>query len=607
MVLQREQPVKIWGWADKGETVEINFQKKQYKITAGENGNWQLVLPPMKAGGPYSMQINEIELNNILIGDVWLCSGQSNMELPVRRVMDLYKKEVETYANNQIRHIKIPLAYNFHAPQPDIQPAFWKELNPENALDFSAVAYFFAKDLYEKTNVPIGLINSAVGGSPAEAWISEENLKHFPKYLNEKRICESDEYIANTKKLDNQETHLWNEVARRSDAGLNEQPKWNLPEYGDSAWNSIDLFDTSWSSDGVNPINGTHWFRKEFDIPKEQTGKKTVLRMGCVVDADSVFVNGVCIGTTSYQYPPRIYQIPENLLKEGKNSITVHLISYSGYPHFVKDKPYKLVFEDTEISLEGSWKYRQGAQMPARKEQTFFQYKPGGLYNGMIAPLENYAVKGVLWYQGESNIGRYNDYYDLMSALIVDWRSHWNKEDMPFLIVQLANFMQAYNYPTESNWAGLRDVQLQLSRNIPNVGLAVTIDIGEWNDIHPLNKKDVGKRLSLQAQRIAYNDKTLVADGPVYESMKITPGKIILSFKEGTNNLLPVDKLNGFAIAGEDGVYQWAEATIESNRVVVWNNNIPYPKKVRYAWADNPEGANLKNTAGLPASPFETK
>ena len=603
MVLQREQPIKIWGWSDPEEKIELEFLKKKYSTKADKEGNWSIALPATKAGGPYPMKINDIQLEDILIGDVWLCSGQSNMETPISRVMDLFEKEILSYSNPMIRHIKVPLSYNFHGPQNDIKQASWKPVTQEHVMSLAAVPYFFAKSLYEATGVPIGLINSSVGGSPAEAWISESGLKEFPYYINDKKICESDTYIIETEQLQNLRNRLWSKTLNEGDPGVS--GKWFQSAFDDSKWETTDLF-SNWGSDGLNPINGSFWFRKDINIPAHLAGQKATIRLGCIVDADSVFVNGTFVGTTSYQYPPRIYQIPENLLKEGQNNITIRLISHGGYPHFVEDKPYKIIWEDEEINLEGDWKYTVGNRMLSMPPGVTFHYKPTGLYNAMIAPVQNLSLKGVVWYQGEANTGRYNEYYNLVSTLINDWRTLWNRPDLPFLIAQLPNFMRSYDYPTESQWAGLRNAQLKLSQDIPFTGLTVAIDLGEWNDIHPLNKKDVGNRLSLQAQKIAYGKK-IIADGPVYEGMKIEGGKIILSFKDGTGDFMPVKELKGFAIAGKDEKYKWANAIIDNKKIIVWNDEISNPVKVRYSWANNPEDANLKNKSGLPASPFETE
>ncbi|MDR0834449.1 MAG: beta galactosidase jelly roll domain-containing protein [Candidatus Symbiothrix sp.] len=609
MIVQRDAPIKVWGWAAPNEKIDLEFNKAKYQAVADTDGNWLVQIPAQKAGGPYTMTLkatNTLTVKNILVGDVWICSGQSNMETPISRVMSMFGDEINACSNPNIRYVKIPLTYNFHAPQTDVPPCHWVDVTPATAQDFSAVAYFYAKEMYEKTGVPVGIINSSVGGSPAEAWISEEALQPFPALINDKRICESDEFVAEMQKLGSLPGRRWQTVLNAQDKGLNGAIQWSSPACNDQDWATTDLLDNSWGREGRYPANGVFWFRKEVEIPATWAGQAALLFMGRIVDADSVFVNGVFVGTTGYQYPPRNYAVPQGVLKAGKNLVTVRLVSQGGFPEFVKNKPYKLVFNNQEISLEGQWKYKTGALMPAAPGGGItFQYKPVGLYNAMIYPLKNFATKGFLWYQGESNTGRADEYYDLMSALISDWRHLW-KTESPFLIVQLANFMEPALLQQNSGWAELRNVQLELSKTIPNTGLAVAIDVGEWNDIHPLNKKDVGKRLALQARKLAYGEK-IIADGPVYESYKMEGNKIVVTFKNGTNDLKPVDELKGFAVAGTDGIFKLAKATIQGNQVLVWNDEVSTPAAVRYAWANNPEGANLYNKEGLPASPFQTK
>ncbi len=620
MVLQQQQPISLWGWADPGETVTISFLKKSYHTTADVNGKWKITLPALKAGGPHTMQINDTQLKDILIGDVFLCSGQSNMELPISRVTDLFREEVKHYSNPMIRYVKTPLSYNFHGPQEDVNPVSWKALTPENAMSYSALVYFFARDLYDAEKVPIGIINSSVGGSPVEAWISEEGLKPFPKYLNDRQTYRSDTYLADLRKTERKRRDLWNNTLYRQDAGLYQSPRWYAADYNDTSWQQTDLFDTSWNNNGLNPENGSFWFRKEFNLSQSQATQNAVLRLGCIVDADSVYVNGTFVGTTSYQYPPRIYTLPQGLLKPGKNTVTIRLISYDGRPHFVRDKPYKIIFNHSadndnkginpnnteEIVLTGNWKYQRGAPMPALPGETFLQYKPTGLYNAMIAPLQNFKFKAALWYQGESNTGKYNEYSLLLSSLIADWREKLNNPSLPFFIAQLPNFMEPSNHPTESQWSELRDVQLQVARNVPDTWMSVNIDLGEWNDIHPLNKKDVAKRLSLLVQKHVYGNKNIISSGPLYKSKSIEGNQIILSFEEGTDDLEENSDLKRFSIAGADGKFKWAKARTEGNKVIVWNEEINNPVMVRYAWENNPEGANLRNKAGLPASPFRT-
>lgn len=604
MVLQQNYPITLWGWAEKQENISVSFLDNVFKTCADEHGNWQIHIPPVSAGGPYNMQINDISLQNILIGEVWLCSGQSNMELPVSRVMELYAKEVNEYSNHLIRHFKVPLNYNFQQPQMDIKPSYWQELTPHSALSFSALAYFFAKDLYKKLKVPIGIINASVGGSPAEAWISESGLKSFPHYLMEKKIFESNAFRNQIQNLNREESIRWNDLVSKNDPGINEFIKWFEAGYDDKKWNEIDLFDNSWGNDGVNPENGTYWFRKSFYLENIPLNDNAILRLGCIVDADSVFVNGYFVGSTSYRYPPRIYNIPKNLLKKGANNITVRVFSFSDRPHFVKEKPYELTFQNNKIDLKGKWRYRQGIQMPKLNQQVFFQYKPVGLYNAMIAPIEKFAVKGVLWYQGESNTNRFNEYYNLMSALITDWRNAREQPFMPFLLVQLPNYMESTIFTAESEWSELRYAQLLVSENIPSTGLAVTIDIGEWNDIHPLNKKEVGRRLSLQAQRVAYDMKEVIANGPQVSRITKIRNKVIIEFKKDGEELQKIKKVHGFAVAGKDGLFFGANAKVENNKVIIKSMCVRKPLKIRYAWADNPVNANLKNKSGIPASPF---
>ncbi len=496
MVLQREQPVKIWGTADAGEAVTVKLQKKTYHATADADGRWSILLPPQKAGGPYRMQINDIELDNILIGDVWLCSGQSNMELPVRRVTDMFAREIRNYDNEKIRHIIVPKEYNFHAPQADLSSASWKPLTQENVMEFSALAYFFAKEMYEKTGVPVGLINSSWGGTPVEAWISEEGLKEFPLYINAKRLYEDDAYCRHIKKLECENFHRWNRALYLGDAGLHEPTPWYAAGYDDNSWQTVNMFSQSWGNNGLNPIGGSHWLRQNIEIPQTWTGKEATLRLGCIVDADSVYVNGVFVGTTGYQYPPRIYRIPAGVLKSGKNNITVRIISNGGQPSFVQEKPYKIICGNEEVNLKEEWKYRLGAPMPPAPDMMFFCYKPICLYNAMIAPLQNYSVKGAIWYQGESNVARRNEYTALLTAMIADWRRTFNQPQLPFYIVELADFLPKEDIRGRREWAEMRQEQAKAASANTNTYLIQNSDLGEWNDIHPLDKKTLGKRVA---------------------------------------------------------------------------------------------------------------
>jgi sialate O-acetylesterase len=547
-----------------------------------------------------------VTIHDILVGDVWVCSGQSNMELPMKRVAPIYEAEIANSANPFIREFHVPQVYDFRQPLKDVRSGSWKSANPENVLDFSAVGYFFGKEIYDMYKVPVGLINASLGGSPAEAWMSEDALKEFPTYYKEAQRFKDDALIKNIESEDNRRIGDWYHRLTEKDEGFkNPRKPWTDPALNTDKWSTMTI-PGYWANTRLGVVNGVVWFRREFDVPASAAAKQAELILGRIVDADSVYVNGMFVGTTSYQYPPRRYDVPPNVLKEGRNTIVVRVISNAGLGGFVPDKQYEIIVDNESIDLKGLWRYCPGARMEPLASQTFIRWKPLGLYNGMIAPLLNSRIKGVVWYQGESNADRPGDYRELFSTLIRDWRKNWGQGDFPFLFVQLPNFMEARSEPSQSNWALLREAQLK-TLALSNTAMAVTIDIGEWNDVHPLDKKDVGKRLALAARRLAYGDARVVSSGPIYHSMKIVGNRIIVLFDDvGTGLVARGGKLGSCAIAGNDRKFVWASAKIENDQVVVWSDQISNPVAVRYAWADNPEGADLYNREGLPASPFRT-
>jgi len=608
MILQRDIPVKIWGWAAAGEKVALHFSGKSFETVTAADGNWQIKLPAQKAGGPFEMEIagsNSILLKDILFGDVWLCSGQSNMETTMSRVSPLYGKEIETCANPNIRLFQVPVRWNYNNPQQDIQGGKWEEANPQNILKYTAVGYFFARDLYTKYKVPIGIIQCAAGGSSAESWISEESLKAFPEQYKIAKQLSDTIYMKNLLANEKEAQYKWFDELGKSDLGRKATP-WFNPSLDDSMWSSYQL-PSSFAEAGMDFRHGVVWFRKEIDLPESCSGKQALLELGRIVDSDSVFINGKFVSTTGYQYPPRRYTVAPGILTAGKNNITVRVVSQSGIGAFIQEKPYQLSVEAQAFDLKGSWKYRIGAKCGPCPTATFFPGKPLGLYNAMLSPIVNYTLKGMVWYQGESNAERAVEYKSVLSTLIGEWRILWGQGNFPFLFVQLPDFMEPKNEPSEGDWATLRHQQLK-TLSMPNTAMVVTIGLGEKNDIHPLRKKEVGQRLALAAEKLAYNEKKLVASGPVYQSMKVKGNKVELSFSDCGSGLTTNDgmELKHFAIAASDGKYAWAKAKISGKKVIVWNDGIPNPVSVRYAWADNPEGANLYNQEGLPASPFAT-
>lgn len=613
MVLQRNKQINIWGWAKPGEMVTVNFLGKSYTAVADHLGKWKVILSPMNAGGPYTMEIkcqhDTVQIKDILIGDVWVCSGQSNMVLPMERVIDLYPGEFDDCNIPFIRQFTVPDRYNFKGPQEELEGGTWDVLSKETLLKFSAVGYFFAKALYKKYNVPIGLIKACVGGTPIEAWMSNDIVYKFIENPDEFEKLKDDSYIESVSKEQEAKIKAWFDYLDAHDIGLNSKPPFFDENCSTSDWKVVTI-PATWKEMGLDSTIGVVWFRKEIDMPSYMIGKPAKLYLGTIVDSDFTYVNGKLVGSTSYRYPPRKYNIPAGLLKEGKNTIVVRVICNDGNGEFVKGKEYKIFTEDCKIDLKGQWLCKVGVKNPEPlPQQTFWQYKPTGLYNGMIAPLLNYSIKGIIWYQGESNTDRPEGYCKKLCDLIEDWRKKWGDSSLPFLYVQLANFMEPKPQPCDSNWARLREEQRRVLLHLENVGMAVAIDLGEWNDLHPSNKKDVGERLALLAQKVAYGEKDLVASGPIYKSMKIEGNKIILEFSEVGSGLIAKgdSTLKHFAIAEKDKRFVWANAVIEGNKVIVWNDSIKNPVYVRYAWADNPEDANLYNKEGLPASPFTTE
>ena len=611
MVLQRDADVSVWGWAAPREAVSVTFLGQTYRATAGADGKWAVKLPRLKAGGPFEMNVaasNRLVVKNILVGDVWLCSGQSNMELPMARVRDKYPAEVANATNPYIRQFDAPMTYVFKGPQADLPGGAWAAADPQTVLKFSAIGYFFAKELYARYKVPIGLIKAAVGGTPAEAWLSPEALKAFPPQQQLAEKYKDSTLVAGIKQQEQAVTTAWYRQLHQADLGeARGQQPWYAPAYDASSWKTMQI-PGYWADQGLGPVNGVVWFRKEIDVPAGMVGPAARLELGTIVDADSVYLNGRFVGTTSYQYPPRKYDLPAGVLQPGKNVLVVRVINSSGRGGFTLDKKYQLTAGGQALDLRGPWQYQLGTTAQPLPGTTTFQYQPGGVYNGMISPLLPHAIKGVIWYQGESNTARSVDYQAQFTSLIADWRKHFNQPKLPFLYVQLANFMGVKEQPSESSWAQLRDIQRRVLA-VPNTAMAVITDVGEWNDIHPLDKQTPGHRLALAAQKVAYGDAKVVASGPLFQGVQTTGNKATLSFASTGGGLVAKggEPLKGFAVAGPDKKFVWAQARVEGNKVVVWSDRVPKPVAVRYAWADNPEGANLYNKEGLPASPFTTE
>lgn len=609
MVLQRDVPVNIWGWAGANEKLAVRFNNKLYKTKASAAGKWQVQLPPTKAGGPYAIDImasNTIHLRDILFGDVWFCSGQSNMVHQLELHNITYAKDIAEANYPQIRQFWIPTLTGLLGPQNNLPDGYWKPATNPDIQKFSAVAYFFALDIYQRYHVPIGIINASVGGTPAEAWTSEEGLKDFETIYKTIQQNKDTAYVNST----NRAAAAAPRRNSTADEGINGTIKWFDLNYTPAAWRNINV-PGYWEDQGIRDLDGIVWYRKEVDIPLAMSGKAARVFLGRIVDADELYINGKRVGNTTYQYPQRRYTVPEGILKAGKNIFVVRVTNNNGKGGFVPGKP-NCIFSGTDtVDLKGTWQYKVGSVTEPVVPGSFVagvnaQNQPAALYNAMVAPITPYTIKGALWYQGEANTGRAAEYTKILTALISDWRAQFKQPGLPFLYVQLPGFMD-YNYlPSQSQWAQLREAQLK-TLQVPNTAMAVAIDLGEWNDIHPDNKKDVGLRLSMAARKMVYGEN-IIASGPIFQSAVRDNNKLVITFTETGSGLITNDgeEPGDIAVAGADKKFVWARARIEGDKLIVWNDAVKEPVYVRYAWADNPVHANLYNKEGLPASPFRS-
>jgi len=604
-ILQREQPLTLWGNAEPGEAITLSVDGATVaKTQADEKGKWQLNGQAYAAGGPHKMTLvghNRVELSDVYFGDVWLASGQSNMELPMARVAEKYASDIAASANPRIRQFNVPKVVDYQAAQSDLPEGSWLAAAPEALPQFSAVGYFFAKALQQSEGVPIGIVVSAYGGSTAQSWMSPEALQAFPHYLKQAEQNATPGYVAEQKAADSNASDQWYSYIHEQDTGLKEN--W-LEAKPDSHWQQVQM-PGLWSERGLGKINGVVWLKKSVNVPESAAGQAAILRLGRIVDADTAYINGQQVGNITYQYPPRIYQVPQGLLKAGANEITVRLIVNNNDGGLVPDKPYALELADQAIDLTGQWQYRVGVNHTPTPPTQFWDFlQPIGMYNAMLAPLFKLPLTGVIWYQGESNVGAASEYAQLLPALVRDWRQHFKSPRLPFIVAQLPGFGDLTDDANQpSDWAQMRDSQTHVLGE-PNTALTVNIDLGEWNDIHPLNKKDVAARLALAARKLVYGEKKLAADSPAAYRMSIEGKQILISVAHARDGLISQGKPGGFAVAGNDGEFVWADAQLQGDHIAVWSDAVTAPTQVRYAWADFPDRANVTNRSGLPLMPF---
>ncbi|MBB3054472.1 sialate O-acetylesterase [Mucilaginibacter gotjawali] len=617
MVLQQQTKVNLWGTETAGKpfTIVTSWNSKTYKVSGDANGNWQLKINTPVYGGPYTITFDDGKistLKNILIGEVWVCSGQSNMEMPLTGfygdVLNLEKELMDAANYPEIRMLKIDNKTSF-TPQPHVQTkGGWAICDPQAVRNFSAVAYFFAKNLFADKHIPVGIINSTWGGTVAEAWTSGSALKTMPAFAPFVKAIEGG---LTQQKIDAQyqtQVREWIDAVNDKDPGFRQsKPIWAEPAFDDSAWQKMTL-PAYWEQAGVPAYDGTIWFRKKVIIPASWAGKDLKLNMGGIDDYDVSYFNGTEIGHTESFFYKRSYTIPGTLVKTGENTVAIRVFDNGGLGGIDKGPLQLTPAADTtgQIDLAGEWVYHEAnvlTLLPQPPVQSNSPNRPMLIYNAMINPILPYTIKGVIWYQGESNADRASQYRQLFPLLIKDWRRHWGEGDFPFYFVQIANYA-ATDQPPAADWPALRDAQLS-ALSLPNTGMAVTIDIGDAYRIHPQNKQEAGRRLALIARSKTYNEN-IPYSGPVYKSQVIRGNKIELKFTHTDNGLLVKgDTLKGFTIAGADKKFYPALAYISGNKVTVMSNRVAIPVAVRYAWANNP-ACNLYNGANLPASPFRT-
>ena len=619
MILQRGEDVNIWGTADPGETVKIFFRDHEYETTTSVTGKWSLTLPPYVSGGPFQMVINgknAITLSNIMFGDVWVCSGQSNMYFRLAAAKNAYR-DIDDANYDNIRLYIVDKDSN-HLPKNDLASGEWLVCSPETARGFSAVGYFFGRELHESIDVPIGLIHASWGGSAIQAWMDGKTLKDFDSYREqvEEISQNSDYFLELEKKYEENGGNLLVNAIYAQDPGLNDDGTLSSDSFfQDEDWNEIPV-PGYWQDTELPEHTGSVWYRKRFELPDAFKYRDLPLELGWIDDYDFTFFNGEPLGRKFYKGSERHYLIPKENIKTGVNEILVCVYNSSGKGGFWGPRRAHLKFEGDEtglkLDLEGLWQYKPGLNkfdFKAIKSNKLPQERaiPTFLFNAMISPITRYAIKGAIWYQGESNAGKAKEYESLLPAMIIGWRAAWNQGDFPFLIVQLANYGTPDEDPGQSDWAELREAQSK-TLSLQNTGMAVTIDLGEEMDIHPTNKQDVGKRLVLSALKVAY-DQDVVASGPTYKSMKIKRGRAYISFNHIGSGLMTTNKfgyIGEFSIAGKDKNFVWAKAYIDGDQIVVYSDEVRKPVAVRYAWSGNPTDANLYNVEGLPASPFRT-
>ncbi|HEY6899084.1 MAG TPA: sialate O-acetylesterase, partial [Puia sp.] len=605
MVLQRGIAIPVWGRAHPGAEVIGKLGTKVATAKADRAGKWMLHFPEMAAGGPYMLEIAEqgkpgtrVEFKNILIGDVWVASGQSNMEWQVQQANNA-QQEISQASYPDMRYLIVEHDKGV-TPQTDLVTRGWEACDTNSVKRLSAVAYFFARKIHRDEHVPVGIIQAAWGGTPIQAWTSRDKLASSPITKDGLRATDT---LSETQFVQDSinTVHFWDVIARPQNGSDKVIP---TPDYDDSGWARVEMPRTL-DHFGIGSYEGIMWLRKKVVLPDAFAGRALVLALGHPEVNYSLYFNGVEICKNVWNAPPgHSYPIPANLVRKGENTVAIRMAMLWGAGGL--EPPAEGMYlsnGDARISLAGEWRYNKDLEPVPPLHN--YQYYPTVLFNAMLNPLIPYGISGIIWYQGEANAGEAYDYRKLFPMMIADWRERWNRRDLPFLFAQLANFMDRKPVPSESAWAELREAQA-MALSLPRTAMACTIDIGDGANIHPADKQDVGLRLALGAENLVYG-KHGIASGPMYKSYSVGGNRMVIRFSGVGSGLTTRDgkPIAGFAIAGDDRQWHWADAVVEGNDVVVHSDQVAKPLAARYAWADNPD-CNLMNKEGLPAVPFRT-
>jgi sialate O-acetylesterase len=605
MVMQRNKADAIWGWSDPGDQVKVEIAGHTATAVAGADRRWQAKVDPPAAGGPYTMTITgkqTVELHNVLVGDVWLCGGQSNMQFALRQAQT-GAEDAKAADLPQIRFFTVRQRAAYH--QVDTVFGSWNVVTPATAGRVSAVAFYFARRVQQQTHIPIGLIVDAVGGTPAEAWTSIASLQ--PLHDFDPLIAELNRIAA--KRTGPEYGNFVMPWYDEYDVGMKEQ--WAARNYDDSSWKQVKL-PGGFAELGVPDTPALVYFRKEFEVPDPPPTGRNMVQLGIIEKMDTVYINGQEIGGSSWVENPRQYFIRPDMLKPGKNVITIRVLKTLPNGGFMsKPEELRMTIGDTTFPLAGDWKAKLSVDarppqpLPLRYQN--WPVMPAVLYNGMLQPLAPLSIAGALWYQGEENSPRGYQYRKVLTTMIGDWRNLFQQSNLPFYIVQLPAYLPRRATPTDDDWSDTRESQAIVAETVPNTCLAVTIDTGDPNTIHPTNKEPAGDRVARCALANYYGDKNIVFQGPAVAKVERRKGEIRLKFAHANGGLVVKggDKLAEFSIAGDDQKFVWANARIKGDTVIVSSPDVPSPKEVRYAWQSNPE-ATLFNGAGLPTGPFRT-